>query len=97
MGINLDHVRELQRRRAALGSTNTNITNMEKERARLKAENEALAMRVESNSHRNNTDFLNRQIEAATGAVAEAILNERKPNTHSTSNGTSSPIIFIGG
>src|SRR5271155_3273264 len=96
MAINLEHVRELEQRRAALGSTNTNITNMEKERARLKAENEALATRVESNSHRNNSDFLSRQIEAATGAVAEAILNERKPNTHPTSNGSTGPVIFIG-
>jgi hypothetical protein len=97
MAINLDHVRELEQRRAALGSTNTNITNIEKERARLKAENEALANRVESNSRRNNSDFLQRQIDCATGAVAEAILNERKPNTTPTSNGSSSPIIFIGG
>jgi hypothetical protein len=97
MAINLEYIREIERRRSNLGNTVNNVRNMEAQRARLKAENEALAKRVESNSTRNNNDFLNRQIEAATGAVAEAILNEHKPNTHSTSNGSSSPIIFIGG
>lgn len=96
MPINLDYILELERRRANLGTTKNNVTNLEAERARLRAENEALATRVENNAHRNNSDFFSRQIEQATGAVADVLANERKPNTRPTSNGSSSPIIFIG-
>jgi len=77
--VDSKYVLELERRRARLGSTAQDSANREAEKARLRAEQQAIVDRVQASQVATKTDYLSQMVQTQKNILGETL--RKTPNT----------------
>jgi hypothetical protein len=83
---NTKYVDELDRNRAKASATKGGEADRDAAMAAKRSEQQAIIARQQSDSVRNKSDYLSRQIEAARGSIADVLNNPEPPNTIKKAN-----------